>query len=241
MGNVADRAPTYGRESPPSKFRRQRPMDWLPISRLIGLLIVLGAALALYFFQVPPLEILAFAAWGCTAIAVVHWRPGTPISAALLGAWALVGIFVCFLYLGKLPIGTLLALSLLFILIVLVGDFLNILLFLFRGRASRFTAAALLWICSSSIMITIIIYAMIYENTGLYDSISQVDVDDRYSCLYFSIITWTNLGYGDIVPKQSARFFAASESVLGYFMMALLIAAILQAFQSLTNGPRRPS
>lgn len=41
--------------------------------------------------------------------------------------------------------------------------------------------------------------------------------------LYFSVVTLTTLGYGDIAPIGASRFFAATEAFLGAFMMALFV------------------
>jgi hypothetical protein len=43
--------------------------------------------------------------------------------------------------------------------------------------------------------------------------------------LYFSFVTMTTLGYGDIVPNSpAARMLAAAQAVLGQFYMAVLLA-----------------
>jgi hypothetical protein len=46
------------------------------------------------------------------------------------------------------------------------------------------------------------------------------------ACLYFSVITITTVGYGDLVPLPQARVFAAFEALTGYVYMALFIAAV---------------
>jgi voltage-gated potassium channel Kch len=52
------------------------------------------------------------------------------------------------------------------------------------------------------------------------------------TCLYFSIITFTTTGYGDIVPATfESRYWAAAEAVAGYSVMALSISAIVALFQ----------
>jgi len=42
--------------------------------------------------------------------------------------------------------------------------------------------------------------------------------------LYYSIVTFTTLGYGDIVPNNELRLIAASEALLGALLIALLVA-----------------
>ena len=45
--------------------------------------------------------------------------------------------------------------------------------------------------------------------------------------VYFSAITLTTVGYGDYIPSNSfCRLYAASEALLGYFLMATIIAII---------------
>ena len=41
--------------------------------------------------------------------------------------------------------------------------------------------------------------------------------------LYFSVVTFTSLGYGDISPLGISRFFAASEALIGVFMISLFV------------------
>ena len=43
------------------------------------------------------------------------------------------------------------------------------------------------------------------------------------SALYFSLVTFTTLGYGDISPIPEFRLFAVSEAVAGVFIVGLLL------------------
>jgi hypothetical protein len=71
----------------------------------------------------------------------------------------------------------------------------------------------------------IVFYAFVFINLGVVDSGTK-DVHDPWACLYLSMITWSTIGYGDVVPSDRARFWAASEGILGYFIMVLFIAAL---------------
>ena len=58
--------------------------------------------------------------------------------------------------------------------------------------------------------------------------------------LYFSIVTWTTLGYGDFRPSPDTRMYAASQAVLGYFYMGILIAKLFQWLSELPpSNPRK--
>jgi Ion channel len=89
----------------------------------------------------------------------------------------------------------------------------------FAYRAHRVTFVLLL---VGLIVAAIFGYANIYRLLGLVD-VDKVTTDP-FTCLYFSIVTWTTLGYGDVRPSDSARLVAASEAMVGYLAMAAFIA-----------------
>ena len=43
------------------------------------------------------------------------------------------------------------------------------------------------------------------------------------TCVYFSIITMTTTGYGDLTPTVATRLFAATEAFAGAFLMAVFV------------------
>jgi hypothetical protein len=42
--------------------------------------------------------------------------------------------------------------------------------------------------------------------------------------VYFSVVTWTTLGYGDLQPQGSCRLIAASEALVGNIFLGTIIA-----------------
>ena len=89
------------------------------------------------------------------------------------------------------------------------------------------------WICFFVITIssTIFAYASVYSTYG----ITQEDFDhitvgnDLYSyseAIYFSIVTWTTLGYGDLAPAKQLRLLAGVQALLGYISMGVLVGCL---------------
>ncbi len=47
-------------------------------------------------------------------------------------------------------------------------------------------------------------------------------------CLYFSVVTFTTLGYGDLTPLGPSRLFAALEAFTGSFSLALFVVVFVK-------------
>jgi Ion channel len=79
----------------------------------------------------------------------------------------------------------------------------------------------------------ILLFAMWYKDLGLWDG--NTLTHNPADCLYFSLITWTTLGYGDIRPSAAARAIAATEAMSGYLFMGLYLAFMFQALSFLAT------
>lgn len=79
-------------------------------------------------------------------------------------------------------------------------------------------------------------FAFIYRGFGCDSIAFNVDKlngvqPDLLSYLYYSVVTFTTLGFGDIVPLTNwARFFVGAEVVLGYVMLGGLISIFANKF-----------
>jgi len=56
-----------------------------------------------------------------------------------------------------------------------------------------------------------------YENIGIF-----------FNSLYFSVVTFTTLGYGDITPIGISKLFASIEALLGGFILALFVVVFVK-------------
>ena len=78
----------------------------------------------------------------------------------------------------------------------------------------------------ASIAYALLFFACVYRACGLIDTADQSETHDPLTCLYFSIVTWTTLGYGDFRPMPADRLLAAAEAVVGYVVMAIMISSL---------------
>lgn len=87
-------------------------------------------------------------------------------------------------------------------------------------------------------LLFIFICALIYTFTGLnynnefYAYSSHQSFTDNvnffWSCLYYSVVTFTTLGYGDFTPIGFSRALAAIEAFTGSFTIALFVVVFVK-------------
>ncbi|RQQ45898.1 potassium channel family protein [Burkholderia stagnalis] len=79
-------------------------------------------------------------------------------------------------------------------------------------------------IFSAGLMI-VLVYAAVFFSISDQISFGEGGLNGPIDCLYFSMVTYSTLGYGDILPKTSlARLLCGSEALLGAFTMGLVVA-----------------
>lgn len=109
-----------------------------------------------------------------------------------------------------------------------------------RHMATRWTDRiwlTLLWLLTGygerplrtavSFLGVIVGFALIYSLTNLNGAAGRIH-GDFWQALYFSVITFTSVGYGDIQPLGIARAFASIEALLGIFLISLFVFVFCQ-------------
>lgn len=74
---------------------------------------------------------------------------------------------------------------------------------------------------------------------GSFTGLSVQAADSKWDpdWVYFSFVTLTTLGYGDILPvNSSARSLAYFEAIVGQFYLAVLVAGLVGAYLSEKQG-----
>lgn len=84
----------------------------------------------------------------------------------------------------------------------------------------------------------IVCCAFLYFLLGISDSGTAIgyqanlsitgNIKHFFSCVYFSVVTFTTLGYGDLTPSGSSRILAAFEAFAGSFTIALFVVVFVK-------------
>ncbi|MDO6687173.1 MULTISPECIES: ion channel [unclassified Agarivorans] len=87
-------------------------------------------------------------------------------------------------------------------------------------------------------LLIILSCAVVYFFTGIHFNGNVVSLDLSQSlgrnivaffeCLYYSVVTFTTLGYGDFTPVGFSRIFAAIEAFSGSFIIALFVVVFVK-------------
>jgi hypothetical protein len=78
------------------------------------------------------------------------------------------------------------------------------------------------WRAILTSFIVVLGYALLFTGLDLKGPDGEIG-SDFMQCAYYSTVTFTTLGYGDIIPLGFARYVAATEAFLGAWMMALFV------------------
>ena len=115
------------------------------------------------------------------------------------------------------------------------------------SRARRVTARTLLGAVSGYLLLGIAFGSLfaIAERTvpgSLQSSVAGTDLEEIGHLLYYSFVTLTTVGYGDVTPVgDGARLLAILESVLGQFYIAAVVARLISLHVSPAGQDSTPS
>jgi hypothetical protein len=74
----------------------------------------------------------------------------------------------------------------------------------------------------------ILYFANLYKAVGVIRTFTgKVYEPNWVDAIYFSVVTWTTLGYGDFVPVDELKLFAICQALLGYIFMGLFVGKII--------------
>lgn len=93
------------------------------------------------------------------------------------------------------------------------------------------TAVVLLLLHFLEIVLWAVFYVLLPGNSGL---------EDLSEAIYFSMITFTTVGYGDVTLKEGWRLLSGLEAMVGITVFGLTTALLFAVIQSLYKTHSRP-
>ena len=104
----------------------------------------------------------------------------------------------------------------------------KVFLFLFRTISAYGESPAKV---ATTATIAILICSSFYWFTGLTSNTTNELVHSISTSLYFSVVTFSTLGYGDFSPPPGlARLVATTEALGGLFLMSLFLVTLVRRF-----------
>ena len=90
----------------------------------------------------------------------------------------------------------------------------------------------------SFIQVVPFLFAAVYGAFG-YNDHCVIGAQGPGDILYFSYVTFTTVGYGDMSPTGLCRGLAVSEAVTGYILLGMFVAAAVSLYAR-NHNPDRP-
>ncbi|MXY33864.1 MAG: two pore domain potassium channel family protein [Boseongicola sp. SB0676_bin_33] len=99
---------------------------------------------------------------------------------------------------------------------------------------------ALLLLLVLAVLAGISTHALYYTQLGLVRTDKDLVVYPSWSdALYFSVVTFTTLGYGDLAPREEYRLVAAFQAIYGYVFLGAFVGTLVTVFNAAPRAPRR--
>ncbi|MET4161938.1 prepilin signal peptidase PulO-like enzyme (type II secretory pathway) [Marinobacterium sp. MBR-111] len=145
-----------------------------------------------------------------------------------------IGVMLTLLFLVRItPLIGISALIGMFLLLIGLATFSSVRFF---KSDSKFEALYF-YVVSLGFMITM--FAVIYKSFNICCDLNGEVLDTGwYDAFYFSVVTWTTLGYGDFKPTNDLKIFAMAEALMGQIFMALLAGKVMFWLQKLDKGEK---
>lgn len=88
-------------------------------------------------------------------------------------------------------------------------------------------AVRMIVVLFGQVILLVLLFAALHRGFGLQTAAAELaPILDWDIALYFSLVTWTTLGYGDLQPMRELQLLAALEAFLGYTYLGLIVGLI---------------
>ena len=97
-----------------------------------------------------------------------------------------------------------------------------------RVKAALFTGAMSLFVVAVMTLVTWV-WAIAFYGLGIFKTIEE--------SLYFSIVSFTTLGFGDVIPPEEWRLLSGFIAMDGFILFGLCAAYLFDVLSSLHKAP----
>ncbi|MES9902668.1 MAG: ion channel [Sedimenticola sp.] len=127
--------------------------------------------------------------------------------------------------------------AILFPLIIIIWTYVALFFSLQFFRSDHHPVRSLIFYLLSVIPL-ILTFSSIYNYYGIIGIDNKLSHPSFLETTYFSVVTWTSLGYGDFKPsgENPTMIWAMIEVLLGYLYMGLLISKLVTFMHSLERS-----
>ena len=87
-----------------------------------------------------------------------------------------------------------------------------------------------------SVAVNIGCYAVLHQTSGIHDATAFGGSVSAIDALYFSIMTFTTLGFGDLQPGPGGRIYAAIQALSGYVYLGIFKGLAVNGFNPLNRN-----
>ena len=93
-----------------------------------------------------------------------------------------------------------------------------------------------LWVLVISAITNILCHTIFHMDIGVINATQDNTALGFNDFLYFSVLTFTTLGFGDLQPTSETRLAAAFQALSGYMYLGLFIKLVTGGFKPAKNG-----
>ena len=95
-------------------------------------------------------------------------------------------------------------------------------------------------IAAAEVATMLVAFGAVYQHLGMMDNsrAGSPMVNEFWTGVYYSVVTFTTLGYGDFYPKGIARALAGMQALTGYLVLAILASTAASVISPHTPAGR---
>ncbi|MGR3502604.1 ion channel [Pseudaestuariivita sp.] len=108
-----------------------------------------------------------------------------------------------------------------------------------QSERFRISPSRLIRDIAISIFYSVVAFALYYRTVGILPTFDAQRTQTARDFIYFSVVTFSTLGYGDFRPSPDSRLLAASQALLGTVHIGMIVGAAFLTFSMSGRGEKQ--